>query len=149
MRNIPDTFCTVTLLIVLLRLANTTPTCPTRLVSNNVQIDGQEKFNQTISQLIAAPYDHSKCVVLNVIAIGENYYKINLVELLKIKNNFVISGVGQQVRLDCTGSSNGTTANPLSGLQYVGFYQLSFYDCSIPLWVENVTTIDMEEVTFR
>ena len=98
---------------------------------------------------LSGVYNELKCVTLTILNRDNHPYKINLVELLKIKTSFVISGLGlQQVRLDCTGTSNDTDS-PLSGLMYVGFYRLAFHDCTVPLWIENVATIKMEEVTFR
>ena len=143
-------YCIVTLLIGMLgvlRTADATPSCPTQMAGNAVKIDGQEDLNQAVINLTVPQSSQSNCVTITI-SNRENY-TINLVELLKIKSNFVIIGQSlSQVRLNCAGISNDTNS-PLSGLQYVGFHRLAFYDCNIPLWMENITTVDMEEVTFR
>ena len=136
-------------LFITLRLASAIPTCPTQMMSSEVRVDDQQSLDQSISNLTSVPHDQSKCVTL-IIRNRENYtYRIDLVELLIIKSNFVIIGLSlQQVKLDCKDTLNDTD-NPLSGLEYVGFYRIAFYDCKLPLWMENITSVDMEEVTFR
>lgn len=148
-RKMRSKYCTITLLIGALKLANAIPMCPTHMTSSDIKIDGQQNLDQSISHLTSVPYEQSRCVALEILN-RENYsYRINLVELLKIKSNFVIIGLSpQQVILDCTDASNNTD-NPLSGLEYVGFYRIAFCDCKIPLWVENVANVDIKEVTFR
>ena len=143
-------FCTVLLLIGVFRLTNTTPTCPIQnLMSKDIRIDGQEILDRAINILSGARYNVSECVTLTILNSENHSYTINLVELFKIKTNFVMVGLGRhQVRLDCTGSMNDTDS-PLSGLVYVGFHRLAFYHCNVPLWVENVANVEMEEVTFR
>ena len=134
----------------MLGLVNAIPTCPLGMMSNDrVKIDDQQNLDQSINHLTSVPYNQSRCVTLTV-SYRENYtYKIDLLQLLKIQSNFVMIGQGlKQVRLDCTGNVNDTD-NPLSGLEYVGFYRIAFYDCKIPLWIENVTHVDIEEVIFR
>ena len=138
-------FCTVLLIIGVFRVINATPACPIQTVSSEIRIDGEEILDRMINTLSDAPYE---CVTLTLVN-NEIQYKINFVELFKIKTNFVMVGLGQQqVELYCTGSSNDTES-PLSGLMYVGFRRLAFYGCNVPLWIENVATVEMEEVTFR
>lgn len=139
-----------TFFIGILRLTIASPTCPTQMLSNDVyRINDQQDLDQAVLNLTNVNYSQLNCATLSI-SNRENYsYKIDLVELLKIKSNFVITGLGlQPVKLNCMGISNDTN-NPLSDLNYVGFYRLTFYDCKIPLWIENVVTVDMEEVTFR
>ena len=138
----------IMLLIGLLRLTNATPACPTAMTSNTIKIGDQKNLNETIWELISAQYNQSKCVTL---LLNKENYKINLVELLKINgSNFVIIGGGlKRVRLDCADAQNADTNHSLSDLEYVGFHRLAFYGCKIPLWVENVASFNMEEVTFR
>ena len=142
-------YLTITLFIEVLGLVNAIPTCPLEMISDDFKIDDQQNLDQSINHLTSVPYDQSRCVTLTV-SYKENYtYKIDLLKLLKIQSNFVMIGQSlKQVRLDCTGNMNDT-GNPLSGLEYVGFYRMAFYDCKIPLLIENVTHIDIEEVTFR
>ena len=128
-------------------MINATPMCPTQTVSSEIRIDGQEILDRAINNLTGAPYNETECMTLTMVN-SNHPYKINLVELFKIKTNFVMVGLGQQVRLDCIGSSNDTDS-PLSGLVYVGFHRLAFYSCNVPLWIENVATVEMEEVIFR
>ncbi|XP_065897582.1 uncharacterized protein [Dysidea avara] len=52
----------------------------------------------------------------------------------------------QHVVFECVDMGNMPV--PLSGLDYVGFYRLSFRNCKIPLWIENVTRVVMEDVRF-
>jgi len=85
------------------------PMCLTQLESSIVRIDNQEDLDGVVGSLNDVHYNQSKCVTLNIHD-RENYsYKIDLVELLKISSNFVITGLGlQQVKLKCTGASNDT-----------------------------------------
>ena len=144
-----SSYCTITLFIGAFGLVNAIPTCPLEFMSDDVRIEDQQNLDQSINRLTTVQHDQTRCVTLTV-SNSESYaYKIDLLQLLKINSNFVMIGQGlQQVRLHCTGNSSATD-NPLSGLEYVGFYQVAFYDCKIPLWVENVTHIDMEKVIFR
>ena len=53
----------------------------------------------------------------------------------------------QRVMFECVDMSDMPV--PLSGLDYVGFYRLSFRNCKIPLWIENVSSVVIEDVRFR
>ena len=139
----------ILVLIAILELINATPTCPMQMMSGDVRIDDQEKLDQAINNLTGVQYKKLECVKLNILNMKNRSYKIDLVELLKIKSNFVIAGLGlKQISLECTGTSNDTDS-PLSGLEYVGFHRIAFYNCKVPLWVENVVTVEMEEVMFQ
>lgn len=148
-RKMRSYYCTISLFIGMLGLVNAIPTCPLEMMSDAVRIEDQQNLDQSINRLTSVQHDQTRCVTLTVSNSVNYTYKIDLLQLLKINSNFVMIGQGlQQVRLHCTGNSSATD-NPLSGLEYVGFYQVAFYDCKIPLWVENVTHIDMEKVIFR
>jgi len=122
-----------------------TPSCPSQTVSSTytVIVNSQQELIDSFTGVV---YGQSDCVVFSVLS--THPYTIDLTQLLALQVNFVIMSAGlHYVMFECVDRSD--MPKPLSGLNYVGFYRLSFHNCESPLWIENVTSVVMEDVRFR
>ena len=124
--------------------SSATPFCPPHTISGTALVSNQQEL---IDSLTGVVYSQLNCVIFSVSSTTD-HYTVDLTQLLALQVNFVIMSAGlQHVVFECVDMGNMPV--PLSGLDYVGFYRLSFRNCKIPLWIENVTRVVMEDVRFR
>ncbi|XP_065897579.1 uncharacterized protein [Dysidea avara] len=143
---LPECLCFLLLATVAIETlsASTAPSCSSHTVSSTVMINSQQELIDSLTAGVV--YSQLNCVIFSVSSITD-HYTVDLTQLLALQVNFVImSAALQHVVFECVDMGNMPV--PLSGLDYVGFYRLSFRNCKIPLWIENVTSVVMEDVRF-
>jgi len=119
------------------------PFCPPHTLSRMVRINNRQELVDSLASVV---YSQSNCMIFTLSS--NDHYEIDLAQLLALQVSFVITSAdSQHVTFECVNIADMPV--PLAGLDYVAFYRLSFHNCKIPLWVENVGSVVMEDVMFR
>ena len=117
-----------------------------------VSINDQAELDSFMKQA-TSPIDNntSRCIQLSLA--GDISYRLNIVEMMQIQlgsaGGFIIMGVNGAVEIDCVGTDvSRDILKPISNTSLVIFGGLKFVKCPVPILIEEVSAILVENCDF-
>ena len=123
----------------------------------NAFITNQSELDQFVE---ASRLNHSdgKCVCLSLV--GNNSYTLDIVDFMNVTSFFIansgsliMQGVDGKVEIDCISSQSEVdklvqSLQPISNALLVIFNELVFNNCPVPVLIEDVSTVIIENCVF-
>ena len=138
-------------------LRNYSDECSSDSSQWNVLITNQSDLDQFME---SARLDHndSKCIYLSLV--GNSYYTLDIVDFMNVTSfsiansgSLAVQGIGGKVEIDCVSSQSDwdellQILRPISNTLLVVLDELVFINCPVPVLIEEVSTVMIQNCVF-
>ena len=125
--------------------------CSDDIYNWTVSINDQAELDSFMKQAASPIHNNaSRCIQLSLT--GDISYRLNIVKMMQIKlgtaGGLIIVGANGAVEIDCIGDASRDILKPISKISLVIFGGLKFVKCPVPILIEEVSAILVENCDF-